>query len=86
MTISITKPTEKGNRDGNDYNCSWNCGEEGTSRRKKVLALRKKQLQNAFCMLLLTQSTPLIFMGMNSVIPNRANNNPLTVRIIKLHG
>ena len=66
----------EGNRDGNDYNCSWNCGEEGTSRRKKVLALRKKQLQNAFCMLLLTQSTPLIFMGDEFGNSQQGNNNP----------
>ena len=64
------------NRDGNDYNCSWNCGEEGPSRRKKVLALRKKQLQNAFCMLLLTQSTPLIFMGDEFGNSQQGNNNP----------
>lgn len=66
----------EGNRDGNDYNCSWNCGEEGPSRRKKVLALRKKQLQNAFCMLLLTQSTPLIFMGDEFGNSQQGNNNP----------
>ena len=66
----------EGNRDGNDYNCSWNCGEEGSSRRKKVLALRKKQLQNAMCMLLLTQSTPLIFMGDEFGNTQQGNNNP----------
>ena len=66
----------EGNRDGNDYNCSWNCGEEGPSRRKKVLALRKKQLLNAFCMLLLTQSTPLIFMGDEFGNSQQGNNNP----------
>ena len=66
----------EGNRDGNDYNCSWNCGEEGISRRKKVLALRKKQLQNAFCMLLLTQSTPLLFMGDEFGNSQQGNNNP----------
>ena len=66
----------EGNRDGNDYNCSWNCGEEGPSRKKKVLALRKKQLQNAFCMLLLTQSTPLIFMGDEFGNTEQGNNNP----------
>ena len=66
----------EGNRDGNDYNCSWNCGEEGPSRRKKVQALRKKQLQNACCMLLLTQSTPLIFMGDEFGNSQQGNNNP----------
>lgn len=64
------------NRDGNDFNCSWNCGEEGSSRRKKVNALRHKQLKNAILMLLMTQSTPLIFMGDEFGNSQKGNNNP----------
>lgn len=64
------------NRDGNDYNCSWNCGEEGNTRKKKILALRRKQLKNAMCMLMLTQSTPLIFMGDEFGNTQYGNNNP----------
>ena len=30
------------NRDGSDYNYSWNCGVEGPVRKKKVLELRSK--------------------------------------------
>ena len=28
------------NRDGMEYNCSWNCGAEGTTRKKTVRGLR----------------------------------------------
>lgn len=64
------------NRDGNDLNYSWNCGEEGTSRRRKVTALRHKQIKNAMVMLLFTQSTPLIFMGDEFGNSQKGNNNP----------
>jgi glycogen operon protein len=64
------------NRDGNDYNCSWNCGEEGPSRKKKVQALRRKQLKNAMVLLLFGQSTPLIFMGDEFGNSQKGNNNP----------
>jgi glycogen operon protein len=64
------------NRDGNDMNCSWNCGEEGKSRKKRVNELRKKQIKNAMCMLLLSQGTPLIFMGDEFGNSQNGNNNP----------
>ena len=64
------------NRDGNDYNCSWNCGEEGTARSRRVKDLRLQQMKNAICMLLLTQSTPLIFMGDEFGNSQKGNNNP----------
>lgn len=64
------------NRDGNDNNCSWNCGEEGPARKKKVRRLRIKQIKNAMCLLLLSQSTPLIFMGDEFGNSQKGNNNP----------
>lgn len=66
----------EGNRDGNDYNCSWNCGEEGGTRRKKIRQLRRKQMRNAMCLILLSQSTPLIFMGDEFGNTQKGNNNP----------
>lgn len=64
------------NRDGNDFNYSWNCGDEGPSRRKKVRELRRKQIRNAMVMLLFSQSTPLIFMGDEFGNSQKGNNNP----------
>lgn len=64
------------NRDGSDYNCSWNCGEEGATRKRGIRKLRLKQMKNAMCMLLLSQSTPLIFMGDEFGNSQRGNNNP----------
>ena len=64
------------NRDGADYNGSWNCGEEGPTRRQSVKKLRVKQMKNAMCMLLLSQSTPLIFMGDEFGNSQKGNNNP----------
>lgn len=64
------------NRDGNPHNFSWNCGEEGPSRKKKIVALRKRQIKNAMTMLLLGQSTPLIFMGDEFGNSQKGNNNP----------
>lgn len=70
------EPNGEDNRDGNDFNYSWNCGEEGTSRRKKVVTLRHKQIKNAMVLLLFTQSTPLIFMGDEFGNSQKGNNNP----------
>ena len=64
------------NRDGCDYNCSWNCGEEGTTRKNKIRRLRIRQMKNAMCFLMLSQSTPLIFMGDEFGNSQRGNNNP----------
>lgn len=64
------------NRDGSDYNCSWNCGDEGATRRRSVRELRLKQMKNAMCLLLLSQSTPLIFMGDEFGNSQKGNNNP----------
>ncbi len=64
------------NRDGNDYNCSWNCGEEGKTRSTKIKQLRTRQIRNAMCMLMFTQSTPLIFMGDEFGNSQGGNNNP----------
>ena len=64
------------NRDGCDYNCSWNCGDEGSSRKKKVQKLRLQQLKNALTMLFFSHSTPLIFMGDEFGNSQKGNNNP----------
>jgi len=64
------------NRDGSDYNCSWNCGEEGTTRKKKIQKLRIQQIKNAMMFLFFSHSTPLIFMGDEFGNSQSGNNNP----------
>lgn len=64
------------NRDGSDNNCSWNCGEEGPARRQTVRRLRLKQIKNAMALLMLSHSTPLIFMGDEIGNSQKGNNNP----------
>ena len=51
------------NQDGPDYNYSWNCGAEGPTKKKTVLELRKKQLYNAWFLLLTAQGTTLHLAG-----------------------
>ncbi len=63
------------NLDGTPYNYSWNCGVEGPTKRKKVMELRKKQLRNAFLLLLLSQGTPLIMAGDEFGNSQSGNNN-----------
>ena len=63
------------NRDGTDYNYSWNCGEEGPSRKKKTLELRSRQLRNAFLMLFLAQGVPVLYGGDERGNSQSGNNN-----------
>ena len=63
------------NQDGLEYNCTWNCGMEGPSRKQKIRSLRMKQLKNAFVMLLFAQGTPLIFQGDEWGNSQLGNNN-----------
>ena len=42
----------EGGADGSDYNYSWNCGDEGPSRKKAVNQLRLRQMKNAMMLML----------------------------------
>lgn len=63
------------NQDGPEFNYSWNCGAEGPSRKKAVNELRKKQIHNAFFVLLLSQGTPCILAGDEFANTQKGNNN-----------
>ena len=63
------------NQDGTEYNYSWNCGEEGATRKKKILELRKKQLRNGVLLLMLSQGTPLLLAGDEFGNSQNGNNN-----------
>lgn len=63
------------NRDGTEYNFSWNCGAEGPSRKKEVEELRKRQIRNAFFLMILAQGTPCILSGDEFRNSQKGNNN-----------
>lgn len=63
------------NQDGPDYNYSWNCGEEGQSRKRYVNVLRNNQIRNAFFLLLTAQGTPCILAGDEFKNTQLGNNN-----------
>lgn len=62
-------------RDGTDYNYSWNCGVEGKTKKKSILALRKKQMFNGLLMLFLSQGTPMLLAGDEFGNTQEGNNN-----------
>ncbi len=63
------------NQDGPQYNYSWNCGVEGPSRKKSIVAFRKKQVYNAFFLLMMAQGTPCILAGDEFGNTQKGNNN-----------
>lgn len=66
----------EGNHDGPEYNYSWNCGEEGPSKKKRVMDLRRKQLKNALTFLFTAQGIPMIYAGDECGNSQNGNNNP----------
>ena len=66
-----------GNRDGMDTNYSWNCGHEGDKGAPaEVLALRRKQAKNFFCLLMLSNGIPMFRAGDEFLNTQFGNNNP----------
>ncbi len=64
------------NLDGCPHNYSWNCGEEGKTRKKAIQLMRLKQMKNAFSMLLLGAGVPMILAGDEFGNSQGGNNNP----------
>src|SRR6202040_4367556 len=65
------------NTDGPSDDYSWNCGfegDEGVSRI--VVALRKRQAKNFFCLLMLSNGIPMFAAGDEFFHTQRGNNNP----------
>lgn len=63
------------NSDGPEENFSWNCGEEGPSRKRSITALRNNQIRNAFFLTLMAQGTPCILAGDEFKNTQSGNNN-----------
>ena len=58
-----------------DHNYSWNCGEEGPTRKKRIRDRRRQQLCNGFLLLFLSQGTPLLLAGDEFGNSQEGNNN-----------
>jgi glycogen operon protein len=63
------------NRDGESHNRSWNCGVEGPTKDKDILALRAKQMRNIMGTLMMSQGTPMISHGDEIGRTQSGNNN-----------
>lgn len=63
------------NKDGNSNNLSWNCGFEGPTDDKDILALRERQKRNMLATLLLSQGTPMLLGGDEFGRTQQGNNN-----------
>jgi glycogen operon protein len=63
------------NRDGINDNLSWNCGVEGETEKLEIDALRRRQIKNFACLLLLSQGVPMITAGDEVRRTQKGNNN-----------
>jgi isoamylase len=65
------------NLDGMNENYSWNSGHEGDAGAPaEVLTLRRKQVKNFFCLLMLSNGTPMFRAGDEFLNTQFGNNNP----------
>jgi glycogen operon protein len=65
----------EGNRDGESYNRSWNCGVEGPTDDPDLTELRCRQMRNMIATLLVSQGTPMIAHGDEIGRTQQGNNN-----------
>jgi isoamylase len=63
------------NQDGESHNRSWNCGVEGETRKRDVLALRARQQRNFLATLFLSQGVTMMLAGDEAGRTQRGNNN-----------
>jgi len=65
------------NTDGPQNNFSWNCGWEGDNGTPaNVIALRKQQAKNFFCLLMLANGIPMFVAGDEFLHTQGGNTNP----------
>ncbi|SFD08942.1 glycogen debranching protein GlgX [Butyrivibrio sp. YAB3001] len=63
------------NRDGNNDNDSWNCGQEGETNDKNIIELRKRQMKNMLTILLTSRGIPMLLSGDEFANTQYGNNN-----------
>lgn len=63
------------NRDGENWNRSWNCGIEGKTTDQHITKLRARQMRNLMATLLLSRGVPMILAGDEIGRTQFGNNN-----------
>ncbi|MET1083092.1 MAG: glycogen debranching protein GlgX [Burkholderiales bacterium] len=63
------------NRDGSDFNLSWNFGVEGPTDDQTIERLRNRQVKNFLALTLLSVGAPILLMGDEVRRTQRGNNN-----------
>lgn len=63
------------NHDGLMENYSWNCGQEGRTKKRLVMSLRERQMKNAMLMLFFSQGVPMLYAGDEFGNSQNGNNN-----------
>lgn len=66
---------KEGNRDGSDYNLSWNYGVEGPTDDPQIESLRNRQVKNLLLMNMMSLGVPMLLMGDEVRRTQRGNNN-----------
>ena len=74
-TVKHNHANGEDNRDGHDHNCSDNCGVEGKTDDKEILAKRDRRRRNLLATLMLSQGTPMILAGDELGNSQNGNNN-----------
>lgn len=62
------------NKDGEDHNRSWNCGDEGPTDNPEINKLRNKQKRNFLTTLFLSQGVPMLLSG-DEISKSKGGNN-----------
>jgi glycogen operon protein len=62
-------------RDGEQDNNSWNCGQEGPTADPEIVSLRRRQIRNALLLLLTSHGVPMLLAGDEVGRTQHGNNN-----------
>ncbi len=63
------------NRDGREFNYSWNCGREGVPVGRKIELRRRTMVKNALITLFTAQGVPMLLAGDEFLNSQQGNNN-----------
>ncbi len=63
------------NRDGDNYNISWNSGAEGDTKDQAINELRRRRIKTMAALLLISQGVPMITAGDEFGRSQKGNNN-----------